>query len=325
MDPFKRFLVPLDGSLAAEAVLDHCLSFGSAFAAEFHLLHVLEHGWLDGIARDGVEWRLRRAEAVEYLEGVADRLRADGLDVQTRAVEGTAATEIASVAHSWNADLIFLCSHGHGEPDGFDMGSVAGKVISRAGVSIMLVPPAPPPGEDHRATAYERVIVPVDCSRRGDWALSVGARIARAGGGKLHALHVITVPEYPERAAADFVNRVHRTRLIEASREVVGHYLATLEEKYAWPDLEVSSSLLESSSVVRSLTGFARSAHGSLMVVTAHGESGDSPWPYGSVAGHLVMHTRTPLLVLQDLPRRAFTAPDAAPYSALELSGQWDR
>jgi nucleotide-binding universal stress UspA family protein len=324
MDPFRRILVPLDGSLTAESVLDHCHCFGTAFEAKVLLLHVLERDWAGSGYLDGVEWRLHRAEVTTYVEGVADQLRGKGLGVTARVVEGNVAQGIVSVATGWGADLIILSSHGRGGEDRFDIGSIARKVISRAGTSIMLAPGRPPPGEALGRMRYEQVFVPVDCSRQADWALSIAARIAQAGGGRLHMLHVVAVPEYPDRAPGDFVNRVYRTRLIEVNREIAGHYLTTMSEKLASPELRVSSSVLESPSVVQSLTDFVGSASASLMVVTAHGESGDSPWPYGSIAGHLMMHAKLPLLVLQDLPRPATTVPEPASHSAREDPAPWN-
>lgn len=323
MDPFGRLLVPLDGSLAAESALTHCRNLGATFEAKLLLLHVLEHGWEGGVSLDGVEWRLHHAEAVTYLERVADRLRKEGLDVASQVVEGKVAREIVSAVNRWKADVIVLSSHGQGGLDDFDIGSIAHKVVSRAGISIMLAPTECPPDEVTE-TRYKEVIVPVDCSRQADWALSIAARIAQAGGSELHMLHVISVPKYPERAPGDFVSRVYRTRFIEANREIAGHYLSAMEEKLSSPELRVRSSLIESSSVVQALTDCVGPSSAALMVVTAHGESGDSPWPYGSVAGHLIMHANMPLLVLQDLPRQAFTVPEPASYSAREDPAPWN-
>jgi nucleotide-binding universal stress UspA family protein len=330
MTPIRRILVPLDGSLTAESVLPHAHRIAATFDSRSLLLHVLEHGRAGGLSRDSVEWRLHRAEAEAYLEDVSDGFRKAGLEVDVDVAEGKAAREIISYAHRWDADLVALSSHGHGGVDDFSLGSIAHKVVSRAGVSILLVRSGPASAEqapsESRAlkeVRYERVIVPVDLSRQSDWALSIAARIARAGGGELQMLHIVSVPQLPECLQADFVHRGYRTRLVDASRELAESYLAEMEEKLSSPGLNVCSCLIESSRVAHSLAEHAAPAGTSLLVLSAHGASGASPWPYGTVAGHLVMHARLPVLVLQDLPRETFFTADAAWSSAAERPAPW--
>jgi nucleotide-binding universal stress UspA family protein len=52
-----------------------------------------------------------------------------------------------------------------------------------------------------------------------------------------------------------------------------------------------------------------------LVVLCAHGYTGKSTWPYGSVARNYIEHGTKPVLVIQDIPRsrvRATTAELAA-------------
>lgn len=307
MTPIRRILVPLDGSLTAESILPHARRLATALGASVRLLYVLDDGGGDGDQIDDcVEWRLHRVEARSYLDQAAGRLEAANLEVDTVVAEGRAARQVIFEVRSWEADLIALASHGHGGADAFSLGGIAQKIVSRAGVSILLARPGPPAaaGDDLAADShYRKVILPVDLSRRSDWALSVGARIARAGGAEIELVHVVSVPELPERGSGDFVGRVHRTRLIETHHEVAREYLASTKENLAAFGLEVGSRILESPTIPRALEEISGDDADTLLVVSAHGFSGASPWPYGSVASHLIMHGRLPLLVLQDLPR----------------------
>lgn len=326
MMPIHRVLVPLDGSLTAESILPHVRRLAASLGASVRLLHVLEHGRAGGLSRDSVEWRLHRAEARSYLDHVAERLGAAGLEVDTAVAEGKPARQVIFEARSWEADLIALSSHGHGGADAFSLGSIAQKIVSRAGVSILLARAGPPPAEDApEVEPYRLVILPVDLSRRSDWALSIGVRIARAGGGELELLHVVSVPELPERDSGDFVDRVYRTRLLEIHHEVARDYLAAMEEKLAAPDLTIRSRLLESPTVSRVLAETTGAEADSLLVVSAHGLSGASPWPYGSVASHLIMHGTLPLLVLQDLPHEMPLGSESElTWSSAESPASWN-
>lgn len=304
MVPIRRVLVPLDGSLTAESVLPHVRRVAASLGASVRLLHTLEHGRAGGLSRDSVEWRLHRAEAHSYLDRVAERFQADGLDVDTAVVEGKPARQVIFEARRWEADLIALSSHGHGGADGFSLGGIAQKIVARAGVSILLARAGPPPDEDStEAGSYRLVILPVDLSRRSDWALSIGTSIARSGGGAIELMHVVSVPEVPERGPGDFVARACRRRLLDIHLEVARHYLEAMEEQLAAPGLSIRSRLVEAPSVPRALVEAAEAGHDGLHVVSAHGVSGASPWPYGSVTSHLISHGRLPLLVLQDIPR----------------------
>jgi len=327
MMPIRRVMVPLDGSLTSESILTHVRRLSASLDASVRLLHVLEQDHADGQLHDSVEWRLHRAEARSYLEQVAERLEAAGLEVDTAVVEGRPARQVIVEARRWEADLIALSSHGHGGADAFSLGSIAHKIVSRAGVSILLARAGPVPDvvEKPDSDSYQRVILPVDLSRRSDWALSIGVRIARCGGGDVELLHVVSVPELPERGPSDFVDRVHRTRLIEIHQEVARDYLAGVEEKLAAPDLTIHSRVLESPTVPRALAEMTETAGDALLVISAHGISGASPWPYGSVASHLILHATLPLLVLQDLPSELpLRSLSESTWSSAEFPASWN-
>ncbi|MFO7587353.1 MAG: universal stress protein [Gemmatimonadota bacterium] len=311
--PIRRVLVPLDGSRTAEVVLPHCRAIGEAFGAEILFLHVLAHARAGGTPLDSVNWRIRRAKARSYLEGLALRMRESGLRVELELAEGRAPTEIVRVAGLRAVDLIILSSHGHGGPGDFGLGGVAHKVVERVGVSVLVVRAGDAPVDDLGLPRVKRVVVAVDCSHQGDWSLSIAARLARHLCGELRMLHVVAVPEFPERTPGDFVNRVYRTRLIEANRAAARAYLDAMAERLSSPDLTVAVDLVEAPSVVRSLAEYERGAEGSLLVVSAHGVSQDSPFPYGPVVSHVLVHGRLPVLVLQDQPRPAGLAPASAP------------
>ena len=302
MTPIRRVLVPLDGSRTAEVVLPHCRAIGEAFGAEIQLLHVLEHGRAGGTSLDSVDWRFRRAEALGYLEGLAARLAEKGLLVDVELAEGRAPTEIVRVARLRGVDLVIMSSHGHGGPGDFGLGGVAHKVVERAGISVLVVRAGDRPDGDLELPAIERVVVAVDCSRQGDWSLSIGAHLARSLCGQLRMLHVVAVPDFPERAPGDFVNRVYRRRLVEANHAAARAYLDAMAAQLSTPDLDVAVDLVEAPSVVQSLAEYERGAEGSLLVVSAHGVSQASPFPYGPVVSHLLVHGRLPMLVLQDRP-----------------------
>src|SRR5581483_11461540 len=80
-------------------------------------------------------------EAREYLSGVTRRLKAHGFNVEPVVRLGEAAVEIAAAADEYAAAAVVMATHGR---TGFAralIGSVAGQVVRRSGVPVMLVRP----------------------------------------------------------------------------------------------------------------------------------------------------------------------------------------
>ena len=139
---YKRILVPLDGSKLAEQALPHAAVHAKQFGAEIVLLKVLGPLPEPSMAGRGV---VRNAEAataqlaLDYLEGVAAGLRAQGFPVQTATVEGKPYVEIIGFAEENDIDLIVMSTRGHSGLSRWLLGSVADRVVRGATVPLLLV------------------------------------------------------------------------------------------------------------------------------------------------------------------------------------------
>ena len=79
-------------------------------------------------------------EAETYLSEVATRPKLDHVLTETVALSGSTPSTILDVAHSCQADLIVLCSHGYTGMTRWVLGSVAEKVARHAGVPVLSKP-----------------------------------------------------------------------------------------------------------------------------------------------------------------------------------------
>ena len=80
--------------------------------------------------------------AATYLERVAERLRADGLDVETRAVHGkTPALAMSEMAEKLGVDFIAMASHGYGGLKRALLGSVADKLLRVSSLPVLITRP----------------------------------------------------------------------------------------------------------------------------------------------------------------------------------------
>ena len=87
-----------------------------------------------------LQWMVNPREDVSVtLEGAADGLRAEGIEVETHAREGDPADAILDVAEEQKADLIVVGNKGMTGAKRFLLGSVPNKVSHHAPCSVMII------------------------------------------------------------------------------------------------------------------------------------------------------------------------------------------
>lgn len=136
---YKRILVPVENSSADSTILDHVQQLARLTGASIVLLHVAD-GW---VARNFDELNLRESDEIRedrrYLEATRDRLRAQGLQVDTRLAMGDPATEIVKAAEQEHADLVAMATHGHRFVKDVLLGKTADHVRHELSVPVLLL------------------------------------------------------------------------------------------------------------------------------------------------------------------------------------------
>lgn len=141
-------LVPLDGSESAERALPIARSLAERFTASLVLIRAVLPERLETAATvagshfQSLEQEIRQDQVVadRYLEHVAQRIIQQGIQVRTRAVVGSAAGVICSIAQSDPIDLIVMSTHGRTGARRLIYGSVVDAVLRATHVPVMLVP-----------------------------------------------------------------------------------------------------------------------------------------------------------------------------------------
>jgi nucleotide-binding universal stress UspA family protein len=145
--------VPLDGSALAEEALPLAADIAAALSIPLTLLRVIPSlAYLAGTSWDAgfsayypVSPEVERDEeraVVEYLDGIAARLRGSGLEVGTRwerSVTDRADETIASVLAERPAGIAVMASHGRGGVLRWALGSTAEDVLDHAPCPILIV------------------------------------------------------------------------------------------------------------------------------------------------------------------------------------------
>ncbi len=308
----QRILVPVDGSPLAEQALGQAAALARTFNAEILLLRVQEPETGTGGFADSVSWRLHRAEAGSYLERLAGRLREGGRRVVTALAEGRAAEEILKASRERLADLLVLATHGSGGHSQFPLGGTAQKVISEAGVSVLIVRASEDRGAGPGEARHERILVPFDGSQRARWALGMASPIARALESELLLVHVVDTRELDGQEPVTPEERELARHIAGRDRHLAADYLEQMKTVLAGSGVAVRTRLLDAPNVADALRRLAVDERVSLVAMSAHGSSGAAPWLYGSVASRLIAHGTTPLLIFQDLPLREAGRSEAA-------------
>jgi nucleotide-binding universal stress UspA family protein len=143
--PFKRIVVPLDGSTLAEEILARAMTLAKLEDAEITLLHVLTpKPYSEGEIRDpSSSWLDEEiSEAQEYLLRIAKKLRGNGVPIATDIViSDNVANAIGDFAGREKADLIAIATHGRGGLARMLRGSVADAVMHSAQTSMLVLKP----------------------------------------------------------------------------------------------------------------------------------------------------------------------------------------
>ena len=316
---FKRILLPLDSSPLAECVLPHLVSISRICEPEVQLMRVSEPFGVTARLRmiDPVDWQIRKAEAESYLSTIAERLENVGLRVITHLYDGRPSEQIIEVAHSWNADLILMSSHGQSGISPWNVSSVVQQVILRAHRSLMIVRAYQPVTADLTAMHYRKIFLPLDGSQRAEMPLALAESLAHAHGSEILAAHVVRQPELPRRTSASQEDLLLVNQLTERNRAEAFKYLEDLKSRINVP---IQTKLEVSPSISRSLHQIADENNVDLTILSAHGYSGDTRWPFGSVGLGFIVYGSTPLLILQDLPANRIE-PTQAEIAARETGG----
>lgn len=336
---FSRILVPLDGSILAERAIPHAEEFARIFNSDIFLLQVLEPTSYheNPQAVDPLTWQIRKAEAEVYMQGIANRIRQNlgeaihsgGTGMRNRVDyairEGKTAENIVDCAHAEAIDLLVITTHGSGGLSRWNMSSITQKVVNLIYLPVLIVRAYLQPEAETGRIHYRRILLPIDSSRRAECALPAGIALARgemptdmepepvirslaparpeASSRKTSLIlaAVIKPPELPIPEPHPIEIKQLAEQLMLISHQAAINYLDEMKSRLA---LSCETCVLENNSAAIAIQNLADQEEDiDLVVLCAHGYSGHTSWPYGSVARTYMEHGTKPVLVIQDVSR----------------------
>jgi nucleotide-binding universal stress UspA family protein len=295
MDPFKRILVPLDGSRLAEAVLPSAFAVAERCGSTVMLLHVLEHNAPDTV--HGEPHLSDITSAHRYLAEVAERYQESSVPTESHVhenLEHNVARSIAEHAAELAVDLIALATHGSGGLRGFLFGSIAQQALRQTSVPVLLVRPESS-GTQH--DSFQRILVPLDGTPQAQFALPVAVMLATAAHAALHLVRVVpTVGTISSSSGAATFSPSATAALLDIEGEEAEGALSDLRSEIP-SEVQVTQEVRRGDVVDELLEGVER-AGSDLIVMSTHGRAGlDGLWT-GSVASRLIGRLSRPVILV---------------------------
>lgn len=298
---FDHILLPLDGSTLAEGVLPHAVALAQAFHSRLTLLRVVfvkESSDQQGMVNP-MDWQMQKSEAESYLKTVQDRLADVDVESEIRVVEGNPAQEIIGYTRDESVELIVLSSHGRGGLSEWNINSVVQKVLYRAFVPVMIVRAYKASAEELTGLTYDRIMLPLDGSKRAECSLPIANSIGSAHDSKILLTHIVSKPLLPRQTPLNEEDRKLIQWLTQLNVNEAERYLDSMKEQFEVQELE---TLIETSTKpTATLHDIVDREKIDLVILSAHGYSGEKRWPYGNITLNFIAYGTTPLIIIQDL------------------------
>jgi nucleotide-binding universal stress UspA family protein len=293
---FKHIIVPLDGSILAEAALPAAAYLAQMLQARVTLLHIIEQ---NPVATIHGERHLTLAlDAESYLTEVSRRAFADNLAVECHVhVEATwnVARAIAAHQRELMSDLVVMCTHGRGGLRRALFGAIAQQVIASGDIPVLLIRPGALPF----AFQCTQILAPTDGGLLHAQGMIIARQLAQLTGASLHILAVVpTVQTLSGQYATTrrFMPRTLAIMLDMATDElktVLQQQLTELQQQGLTVSMEVIRG--EPATVIAKV---AERLNASLLVLGTHGRSGTTAFWHTSIGAKIISRTRCPLLLV---------------------------
>jgi nucleotide-binding universal stress UspA family protein len=303
----NNILVPLDGSPLAEAALPFAEVLATRCGARLTLIRAARSR-STRLTELGPSDQMRSIDDAEaYLQAIAERLGAEGYSVETGVPFGGDPAEwIVEESAYRKADLVVMATHDRVGLDHWLHGSVAEAVVHASTIPVMLVRAVGPQALAERFSSREPVVlVPLDGSERGDAAVPFARDLAQTIAARVVLVGVLPRPGQMVAAegtvvayTGDDFNRIDteaRAYLQASAVQFESPVQVELVVRYGEPAKEIAAAADEYAAAT--------------VVMGTHGRAGLVRSVLGSVAGGVLHHCTTPVILLHSKEVRSAEQP----------------
>ncbi len=290
---YQSILVPMDGSPLAEVVLPYVYELSAKFSPKITFLHVCQSS----------ESTFMCEAYVEHLVDAAEhRLKAAKGTIKAVTVSGSVHESILEHADRAANDLILMAAHGYSGRGNWMLGSVIHKVISSAKTPVLMVRENLP----SRAGGWPKdAIVPLDGSSLSESVMPHVVAMAKTGV-TVTLLRVCEPPvllaDYPDSVMPEGWDE--HIKLAQRSAEnACSIYLDdVVTDRLQKEGVKAQSTVVLADRAAEGIIEHIGRDPSALVVMSTHGRSGFSRWPYGHVTDRVVLASKNPILLIR--PRK---------------------
>jgi len=290
-----KILIGVDSSPASKEAVRHVAARAWPQGSSACLLNVVDIGMLGGLADTGPLLNVMTETAEQLVKSEAGLLAGSSLEANTAVTVGHPSSSIVEYARQWQADFIFLGSHGYRGLTRFLLGSVSKSVLHSTSCSVGIIR-ARPKETETKPGAGLRVLLATDGS---DCSLAAAHSIAGRPWPTGSEFRIIGVADIVEAAIEPWyidvgvldevqrLNREHARQAIDAADDVLRRAgIAPVKEAF---------------------TGLAKAAilddaerwRADLIVVGSHGKRGMDRLLLGSVSESVAVHAACSVEVIR--------------------------
>ncbi len=321
---YRNILVPLDGSARAESVLPMAARLARNTKGMLVLVRVVSLAtdyWpaittpYPSMAQAAVDGEL--AEAESYLATIASSPELAGVAVKTVTQFGPVASTILSVASSYAADLIMICSHGYSGVTRWLIGSIAEKIARYATTPVLILREGSQlPLRLAAGSKSLRVLVPLDGSTHAKSALEPATDLLTALTsnqlqGTLHLARIVKPAHHGDEHQEELsprmgdLNKASHYLSLTAEQLSEGYIVPGMAERHisvTWSvslDDDVASALVNIAEHGPSKDGLETFGPCDLIAISTHGRGGLMRWTMGSITERVLHATTLPILIVR--------------------------
>jgi nucleotide-binding universal stress UspA family protein len=218
MPKIERILCPTDFSDFSERAYDYGLSLARHYNAELYLLHVVRPviiGYPEYAIPDSVNefYGELREHAEEQLREFAKVHAEGGVEAKVAVEEGVVTESILDFARENSIDMIVMGTHGRRGVQRLTLGSVAERVLRKAGCPVLSVRrPAHDfvaPGSGVEPVHLGKILFCSDFSEWSEKALQYALSLATEYKSELSLVHVLEHTPSPEQRDVENARIIH--------------------------------------------------------------------------------------------------------------------
>jgi nucleotide-binding universal stress UspA family protein len=284
--PYRRILVPLDGSAFAEAAVRPAAELASRASATICLVTAIQQGageavTMEPIPHDGLDV-VRRAGALEaHLEEAQERIRKEwGCDVSIEILSGTSPSRmLVEFAELLGVDLVVTATHSRGLVERTLLGSTSADLARAVSCPTLLVPVET--SDDHPDHAplqgdVRGVIAAIDPSLNdADPAFAHAFTWGRLYGAHVTLVQVAVTVPMPSTGpdGAWPLSMGPGLEFSRENREAMEHQVGALADALRAQGVEAEAQVLEGPAVAGAIADLAERRNADLVVVGRHHKS----------------------------------------------------